>query len=314
MANLGRALNIAIPGTINTLQGIGNIQAQRQQTQQLANENLLFEQEQGRRATKINIKTNPMFLSFDEAGQKQIFDSLFNRGVINEEGVGARGGLEDFVKDIESNSKLFESFLAPQIRKTENDVVAIQNQIKEELDKDTPNEKKIGALRQKEALATRTALTRRGSFEKTLDFIKQREVTAAGLEAKRIEARGKGGLTVSQRLSGVQKEVINILKRHAGALPQNLLILQGEDFFRALQDNPSIMENARKQLDKAGNEKDKQRFEQALQEVDRILGFSFSVTEPTTEPLPLPPGTTLGKQTPSGREVLKDGKVIGHFN
>ncbi|KKN19447.1 hypothetical protein LCGC14_0945590 [marine sediment metagenome] len=165
-------------------------ETERRAEQTFQNEQANVERENVRRSTKRNVKLSPMFLGLSQAGQQSALADLTSQGIINEEGVAEQGALEDFVKGIENNSKLFKKYMGPEVAQIEQSVLAINAQIQEEQEKDTPNPKKIEALQAKQKSAVERATLSRGNFEGHLNRLNATEKAeiAAGKKTQKSGA------------------------------------------------------------------------------------------------------------------------------
>lgn len=155
--------------------GIRKAQEMRKQT--------VFEREQTRRGQQLNIKLHPMFQAFSPEGQERITKDLFTRGIIDEEGIGNQGNLEDYVKEIETTSTLFESIMKPEVMARERKALNLIDELREEQGKDSPNPKKIQLLQMNIKQATGAAAITRGNYKKAWDILKARELEISKIPA-----------------------------------------------------------------------------------------------------------------------------------
>lgn len=183
-------------------------ETERRAEQKFENDQALVERENTRRGIKRNVKLSPMFLGLSPAGQKSALADLTSQGIIDENGVAEQGALEDFVKGVESNSKLFKRYMGPEVAQIEQSVIAITSQIQEEQEKDTPNPKKIEALQQKQKGAIEQATLSRGNYEGHLNRLN-------ALEKAKLTASTKGRIKSASdartRVSAIGKDIDKLL-------------------------------------------------------------------------------------------------------
>ena len=116
----------------------------RGRQEQLAIESI--NKEKAKRAKPMNAFAHPMYLSLSPKMQEHFKNSMVQSGVVNENGVGSIGAIQDWLKETETTSAGINNILKPVVEEKKAMLDNVVLQIAEERAKDTPNPKKIEAL------------------------------------------------------------------------------------------------------------------------------------------------------------------------
>ncbi len=289
MANfrtLGRALGKGVPQALSNINTLQQLQARKQEMkilgQEAENEQILFEQEQERLGTSVNINTHPLFMGLSPEGQQRVQGDLFKAGVINDRGIGDIGGLENWVSQVESSAPLFKQYMEGEVVAIENRAIQIGQQIEEERNKPNPNPKRIQDLETQQGATLRNAQTRRGKYEGHLKVLddrrefqqREKEIRLKGEEARKTVVR-KAELRSpddTQRLGAAERGIKRLIKIHQPAFSDRVMMYAGEDFYRMIKEMPTMLEQLEEELNKTGNEEDQRRWMLYRRIIDDFFG------------------------------------------
>lgn len=164
----------------------------------------------------------------------------------------------------------------------------------------------------KDTREVRSYLVGTGLFdnEKINQIVGQKLGTPSLSQGKAKEA----GLTDAQLINKAESGIKLIIKKFSPTIPANLMILQGQDFFKKLEEDPKLIDRVKKELAKPKNKKDLQRWNRFNQIIDTILKVDLSPPADTSNTgditQALPPASQY-KDSNKQIQVLDDnGNVI----